>query len=97
MGQTAFKDSLKVDPSFWLDRDGEWGKGPGYKNRISNRNQNWFSAKPRLELEKELWEVVTREWATLLAAKIHGRQFVGIELDNRYFETARDRLREQAA
>lgn len=66
MGQTAFKDALKVDPSFWLDCDGEWGKGPGYKNRISNRNQNWFSAKPRLELEKELWEVVTREWATAL-------------------------------
>jgi site-specific DNA-methyltransferase (adenine-specific) len=35
--------------------------------------------------------------STLLAAKIQGRQFVGIELDTRYFETARDRLREQAA
>jgi DNA modification methylase len=35
--------------------------------------------------------------STLLAAKIQGRQFIGIELDTRYFETARDRLREQAA
>ena len=35
--------------------------------------------------------------STLLAAKIQGRQFVGIELDPHHCDTARDRLRPQAA
>jgi transcriptional regulator with XRE-family HTH domain len=66
MGQTSFKEALKLDSSFWLDCDREWGHGPGYKNRVANRNQDWFSATPRHELEKELWDVVTREWAATL-------------------------------
>jgi transcriptional regulator with XRE-family HTH domain len=66
MGQTTFKDALKLDPSFWLDCEQQWGQGPGYKNRVANRNKDWFSAKPRQELEKELWDVVTREWGVAL-------------------------------
>jgi len=66
MGQTSFKDALKRDTSFWLDCEGEWGKGPGYKDRVANRNQDWFSAAPRYELEKELWDVVAREWSAVL-------------------------------
>jgi adenine-specific DNA-methyltransferase len=35
--------------------------------------------------------------STLLAAELEGRGFVGIELDPRYFEIARDRLRRKTA
>ncbi len=27
MGQTAFKDALKLDPSLWLNCENEWGQG----------------------------------------------------------------------
>jgi transcriptional regulator with XRE-family HTH domain len=62
MGQTAFKEALKLDPSLWLNCENEWGRGPGYRDRVASWNSEWFSAEPRRDLEQELWEVVTREW-----------------------------------
>jgi transcriptional regulator with XRE-family HTH domain len=66
MGETVFKDALKVDPSFWLDCENEWGKGRGYRDRVADRNQVWFGADARKELEKELWDMVKREWSVTL-------------------------------
>jgi transcriptional regulator with XRE-family HTH domain len=67
MGQTLFKDALKLDPLFWWDCQKEWGQGPGYKVRITERNDTWFTGGERRELEKELWDVITREWNTVLS------------------------------
>jgi transcriptional regulator with XRE-family HTH domain len=66
MGLTTFKEALKLDPSLWLNCENEWGQGPGYRDRVANWNQQWFNAEPRRDLERELWEVVTREWAVVL-------------------------------
>jgi transcriptional regulator with XRE-family HTH domain len=66
MGQTAFLDALKVDSSFWAGCESEWGKGPGYRDRIASRNLVWFSEDARTGLEQELWSVVTREWDAAL-------------------------------
>jgi hypothetical protein len=66
MGQTAFKDALKLDPSLWGNCENEWGQGPGYRDRVSRWNELWFSAEPRRELEQELYDVVTREWNVAL-------------------------------
>ena len=66
MGQTTFTDALKVDPLFWQACESEWGRGVGYKSRVSGRNQVWFCATPRQELERELWNVVMREWASAM-------------------------------
>ena len=38
MGQTAFKDALKLDPSLWVDCENEWGQGPGYRDRVAGWN-----------------------------------------------------------
>jgi len=67
MGQTIFKDALKLDPLFWWDCQKEWGQGPGYKGRVSTRNETWFTADDRRKLEKELWDVIAREWSTVLS------------------------------
>jgi hypothetical protein len=66
MGQTAFKDALKLDPSLWANCEKEWGRGPGYRDRVLRWNEVWFSAESRQELEQELRDVIVREWAVVL-------------------------------
>jgi hypothetical protein len=66
MGRTAFKDALKVDPTLWTQCEGEWGRGPGYRDRVAHWNRQWFSEPARQEVERELLELVSREWAVLL-------------------------------
>ena len=66
MGQTAFTDALKLDPSLWLNCDNEWGKGHGYRDRVAGWNQQWFGAEPRQHLEQELFGVISREWDVAL-------------------------------
>jgi len=66
MGQTAFKDALKLDPSLWVNCDGEWGRGPGYRVRVAGWNDQWFEATPRQQLEQELSTVISREWDAVL-------------------------------
>lgn len=53
-------------PSLWAQCEGEWGTGPGYRDRVAGWNQQWFSAGPRQSVERELFELIAREWAVLL-------------------------------
>ena len=66
MGQTAFTDALKLDPSLWLNCESEWGKGYGYRDRVAGWNRQWFGAEPRQHLEQELFGVISREWDVAL-------------------------------
>jgi len=66
MGRTAFKDALKLDPSLWVQCGGEWGQGPGYRDRVARWNRDWFSEPARQEVENELFALISREWAVLL-------------------------------
>ena len=66
MGRTAFKDALKLDPSLWVQCGGEWGQGPGYRDRVARWNREWFSEPARQEVESELFALISREWAVLL-------------------------------
>jgi hypothetical protein len=67
MGQTAFRDELKLTPEFWAACNQEWGRGPGYRDRVASHNDAWFKAEARLELERELSELIKREWTQALA------------------------------
>jgi hypothetical protein len=62
MGQTAFAEALKIDPSLWPNCENEWGQGPGYRDRVAGWNQQWFGAEPRRRLEQELFAMISREW-----------------------------------
>ena len=66
MGQTSFRDELKVDAVFWNQCENEWGQGPGYRDRVTGRNSEWFKAEPRQTLENELRSLIEREWHAAL-------------------------------
>lgn len=62
MGQTAFKDELKEDSTFWRACDEEWGEGPGYKDRVVSHNRDWFDAEARKDLQNQITSVLEKEW-----------------------------------
>ena len=62
MGQTLFRDKMKVDSEFWAKCISEWGQGPGYRNRVASHNENWFKEEQRNEIESELVTLIAREW-----------------------------------
>ena len=66
MGQTAFKDELKEDSTFWRTCIQEWGKGSGYKNRIATHNKEWFDDDARKDLQKQVTTVIEKEWSAAL-------------------------------
>jgi hypothetical protein len=66
MGQTAFREDLKIDAEFWQGCDSEWGKGYGYRDRVTDRNEQWFMDDKRLELEKQLRKLIERKWSQAL-------------------------------
>ncbi|MCC7483454.1 MAG: helix-turn-helix transcriptional regulator [Burkholderiales bacterium] len=67
MGQTAFRDELELDARYWAACNDEWGRGPGYKQRIAGHSEAWFRNDPRLELERELLGMIEREWGQAVA------------------------------
>lgn len=69
LGQGVFRDELRPDSGFWAGCVGEWGQGRGYKDRVANRNREWFDDASRRALEDELRGIVKTEW-TLALAKV---------------------------
>lgn len=65
MGQTSFRDQLKLDKEFWGKCQGE--RGNGYRDRIAKYSMDWFSQDDRLKLENELIAMIQREWDSALA------------------------------
>ena len=65
--QTSFGDALKSDTDFWRRCRDEWGRGPGYRDRVTAHSRSWCGDDPQLGLEREVAALVQREWNTTLA------------------------------
>jgi transcriptional regulator with XRE-family HTH domain len=63
---TLYGSQLRQAPQFWLDNAAEWGRGPGYLDRVLAHNRAWFLEPQRCEVEEHLAAVLEREWRAVL-------------------------------
>jgi len=61
-GRSAYEGYLKLDDNLWVGLSAEWGKGSGYKDRISNQTHGWFKSNDYVRFEKEVSEVLVGDW-----------------------------------
>ena len=64
-GRTTHAYDLKPDGNLWSDSNAEWGKGPGYRDRVVQRHKEWFDATGSI-LERRARELVDRGWESVL-------------------------------
>ena len=62
IGQILFGAELKGDSNFWSQCRGEWGQGPGYKNRVIKHNMDWFESEKTVSIQATLWRLIEQEW-----------------------------------
>lgn len=50
----------------WDLSEGEWGQGPGYRNRVAGHHENWFEGYYGSQ-EDEIASLISREWSEIMA------------------------------
>jgi hypothetical protein len=66
MGRKAYEDPMENDHPFWVVQQNEWGKGPGYKNRIARGAENWFHHHSPASTDAQIQQRVMSEWNELV-------------------------------
>lgn len=66
LGQEVYRQSLYDSESLWSWLQDQWGRGPGYKIRVSDKTEEWFlGAKPQ-RLNEVIDRRVAHMWKVLL-------------------------------
>lgn len=65
-GQSAFTEELEGDQDFWDECMGEWGQGPGYRDRVAGRNKNWFSDPTHQSLQGFVKDMIAKGWEQIV-------------------------------
>ncbi|WP_328855388.1 helix-turn-helix transcriptional regulator [Microbispora hainanensis] len=65
-GVSLFGSELQQESTLWGQCTSEWGRGPGYRDRVLEHTQEWFGASDRQDLEDRLEEMLRTEWEALL-------------------------------
>ena len=61
-GRAVYQESLSSDSQLWDNLSSEWGKGPGYKNRISDGSEAWFYDQQYTEHEGQITVQLLKSW-----------------------------------
>jgi hypothetical protein len=74
-GRAVYETALKGDDQLWNDLGNQWGKGSGYKIRISGDSKDWFIGNHYPNYEKTVtskavdgWNMYVTEIRQLLGA-----------------------------
>lgn len=68
IGQSIHADEMSSDIDFWRDCGKEWGRGSGYRDRINERNREWFEDEHSGEADARVLELVTESWGETTAS-----------------------------
>lgn len=68
LGRTIHTRYMKPDAKLWNSCDEEWGRGPGYRNRVSRHHQGWFTDdKDNITAQAQaLIDLIKKEWQEIL-------------------------------
>lgn len=61
-GRSIYEDKIKADTRFWSKAYSEWGRGPGYKERIAEHTQTWFKSNDYNRYEFEVTRSLVEHW-----------------------------------
>ena len=66
LGRISHKDMM-FDAQLWNRCDEEWGKGPGYRDRVSKHHQDWFADdSDPIKAQVLVKRLVEEEWEKIL-------------------------------
>ena len=63
LGETLFEEEMRRDAAFWRNCENEWGKGPGYRDRVVDQSKKWFDDERKDELNRAIQALLSSEWA----------------------------------
>lgn len=62
-------EQVKSFLDIWRSMGDEWGRGPGYKNRVLNKWQEWTESAESKEIHNSLLRRIASAWGRVLVAK----------------------------
>lgn len=62
VGQSIFADELSKDAGFWAECEDQWGRGGGYRNRINERNRQWFEKQGHAVSDARVIHIISDNW-----------------------------------
>ena len=65
-GKGIHVQDMKPSTELWDGCDSEWGRGPGYRDRVSGRHQDWFDDDTR-GYKRLIQKLIEKEWQIILA------------------------------
>ena len=63
MGTIIYTGDMKSSSEPWERSNAEWGKGPGYRDRVSKHHKTWFESKDH---QTSVNQLVKTEWQKIL-------------------------------
>ena len=65
LGRTIYAEHMEDDGELWDGCAGEWGRGPGYRERVLRRHSEWFQDN-REDIDNQINPIIEAKWQGIL-------------------------------